>query len=202
VSMTLSGPALLGVQAPRLRSVPLAVVSSAGQEAIDLAAQAGLHLDPWEQVTLIVHSAHEFKTAAEAFRRVLSLIENTPHLDSRVSKVTRSHGDEGVELKPRPTVITGADGRQITRGVQSRLRFFARTGGSGRGFSGDTVILDEAYNLPEMAISALMPIMATKSNPQLWYTSSAVDQTNPRARRAGAAVDGPPRLLGRAPVGG
>lgn len=73
--------------------------------------------------------------------------------------MSRSHGEEGIELKHGP-----------------RLRFKTRTKGGGRGFSGTTVILDEAYDLPETAISALMPTMSAQPNPQLWYTSSAVDQ--------------------------
>jgi hypothetical protein len=87
---------------------------------------------------LILHSAHEFKTAAEAFRRVLSLVQNTPDLEKLVKQVRTSHGDEGIELR------SGA-----------RLRFVARSTGSGRGFSGDVVILDEAYNLPGSAMGAL-----------------------------------------------
>lgn len=105
---------------------------------------------------LILHSAHEFKTAAEAFRRLLSLIQNTPDLDKRVNRVRTSHGDEGIEL------IGG-----------QRLRFVARSTGSGRGFTGDCIILDEAYNLSSAGMSALFPTMAAIRNPQLWYTSSA-----------------------------
>jgi len=186
---------------PRHRSVP-AAPTSAGVEAVELAASAGLILDDWQAATLvdalgersdgkwsafevgvvvprqngkgailearelaglflfderlILHSAHEFKTAAEAFRRVLYLVQSTPDLDRRVSKVRTSHGDEGIELK----------------GGQ-RLRFVARSTGSGRGFSGDCVILDEAYNLSTDAMAALLPTMAARPNPQLWYTSSA-----------------------------
>jgi hypothetical protein len=171
-------------------------------EAVELAASAGLVLDDWQQHVLhvalgeqdngkwsafevglivgrqngkgavlearelaglflfgeklILHSAHEFKTAAEAFRRVLSLVQNTPDLDKLVKQVRTSHGDEGIELK------TGA-----------RLRFVARSTGSGRGFSGDVVILDEAYNLPASAMGALLPTMAARPNPQVWYASSA-----------------------------
>ena len=73
-------------------------------EAIEL---AGLFLFG-EQ--LILHSAHEFKTAQEAFRRVLQLVENTDHLRKRVARVRTSHGEEGIEL------TTGA-----------RLRFVARS---------------------------------------------------------------------------
>jgi hypothetical protein len=104
---------------------------------------------------LILHSAHEFKTAAEAFRRVLSLVENTDDLRKHVRKVQIGHGDEGIELR------TGA-----------RLRFVARSTGSGRGFSGDLVILDEAYALTGKQIEALLPTMSARPNPQLWYTSS------------------------------
>src|SRR5262245_37459467 len=118
--------------APRHRTNPGAR-SSAGPEAVDLAAAAGLRLDPWQAAgledalgedsrgnwaafevglivprqngkgsilearelaglflfgeELILHSAHEFKTAAEAFRRVLALIEGTPGLSKRVARV-------------------------------------------------------------------------------------------------------------------
>jgi len=187
--------------APRVRSVPQ-FQSSRGEEACDLARAVGIVPDPWqEQVIhdalgerengrwtsfevgaivprqngkgtlleirelaglflfdeqLILHSAHEFKTAAEAFRRVLAPIENNDFLRKHVKKVRTSHGEEGVELKNG-----------------NRLRFVARSTGSGRGFSGDCVILDEAYNLPGTAMAALLPTMSARPNPQLWYTSSA-----------------------------
>src|SRR4051812_40865994 len=105
---------------------------------------------------LILHSAHEFKTAQEAFRRLLALVQSTSDLDRRVMRVRTSHGEEGIELK----------------GGQ-RLRFVARSTGSGRGFSGHTLILEEAYNRSPEALAALLPTMAARPNPQLWYTSSA-----------------------------
>lgn len=196
-----SSSAVPAAAPPLWRSVPPAA-SNAGQEAVELAASAGLFLDPWQQLalidalgekadgrwssfevalivarqngkgsiiearelaglflfgeSLIMHSAHEFKTASEAFRRILSLIENTPDLDKRVKRVTTANGNEGIEL----------------RGGQ-RLRFVARSKGSGRGFTGDCIILDEAYNLSRAAMSALVPTMSAVPNPQLWYTSSA-----------------------------
>lgn len=185
---------------PRVCSVP-EYLTSAGQEAIELAAAAGLHLDQWQREVLvdslgerpdgrwsafevalivgrqngkgailearelaglflfdeqlILHSAHEFKTAAEAFRRVLALVENTDDLRKRVKKVQVGHGDEGIELRSG-----------------GRLRFVARSTGSGRGFSGDLVILDEAYALTSAQIEALLPTMSARPNPQIWYTSS------------------------------
>jgi hypothetical protein len=54
-----------------------------------------------------------------------------------------------------------------------RLRFVARSRHSGRGFSGDVVFLDEAYNLSNETMAALLPTLSARPNPQLWYTSSA-----------------------------
>lgn len=198
--MLLDAPAR-GLQTPPYESIP-AYVSSAGDEAVELAAMAGLILDPWQQYVLkhalgeradgnwsafevgllvsrqngkgslaearelaglfllnerlILHTAHIFKTALEGFRRILDLIESTPDLDRRVKRVVRSHGEEGIELK------TG-----------QRLLFLARSSGSGRGFSGDCVILDEAMFLGYDVMDALMPTLSARPNPQLWYMSSA-----------------------------
>ena len=200
--LTTSPPgALLGVQQPRVSSVPESI-STDGQEAVELAASAGLFLDPWQRTvldlslgyrpdgrwsafevgllvprqngkgsilearelaglflfgeSLILHSAHEFKTAAEAFRRLLTLVEGSDDLRRKVKRVRSSHGEEGIEL------LTG-----------QRIRFVARTTGSGRGFTGDCVILDEAYALTDTMIAALLPTLSARRNPQVWYTSSA-----------------------------
>lgn len=112
---------------------------------------------------LIIHSAHMFDTSLEHFRRLLELIEATPDFDRRVKRVSRSHGEEGIEL----------------RGGQ-RIRFRTRTKGGGRGFSGDLVLLNEAMDLTESSHAALLPTMAARSidgNPQVWYAGSSVDKT-------------------------
>lgn len=196
--------AVLEMVEPSVMLIPEGV-SSAGQEAIDLAALAGLHLDPWQAFVLehslaeradglwaafevgldvprqngkgsilearelaglfllgerlIIHSAHQFDTSLEAFRRLLFLIEETPELSRRVKRVSRAHGEEGIEL---------------TSG--QRVRFRTRTKGGGRGFTGDCLILDEAMILPESAHGALLPTLSARPNPQVWYAGSAVDQ--------------------------
>jgi hypothetical protein len=114
---------------------------------------------------LIMYSAHEFKTAAEMFRRIESLIDGTPAMRKRVKAVTRSKGEEGIELLPTKRNPAG-----------QRLRFMARSKSSGRGFTGDCNILDEAQNLPSAAVDALMPTMSAVPNPQLLYGLSAPDQ--------------------------
>jgi hypothetical protein len=195
-----------GERSPRICAVPPSL-SSAGAEAVDLAASAGLHLDPWQayvldqslgerddgkwaafEVGLIVsrqngkgailearelaglflfgeelllHSAHEFKTAADAFRRISSLITDTKHLSRQVKRIRTANGSEMVELK------TG-----------QRLQFVARTAGSGRGFSADLVVLDEAYELGDEAMEALLPTLSARPNPQIWYTSTAGKETS------------------------
>ena len=191
-----------GAQRPRIETVPSGTVSTAGQEAIGLAARAGLKLDPWQQYilnvsmaenargdwvapevcvnlprqngkggliearelwglfiggeNLILHSAHEFKTAKNAFKRIERLIRACPDLHKRVKAYRQTVGEEGIEL------YTG----QI-------LRFIARSGGSGRGFTADCVILDECMILGEDAMGALAPTQAAVDNDQLWYLGSA-----------------------------
>ncbi len=108
---------------------------------------------------LITHSAHQFDTSLEAFRRLLFLIENTPDLSRRVARVSRSHGEEGIEL------IGG-----------QRIRFRTRTAGGGRGFTGDCLMIDEAMIYPEKAHGSLLPTLSARPNPQVWLVGSAVDQ--------------------------
>ncbi|MGW1546620.1 terminase [Streptomyces sp. NPDC002346] len=190
-----------GAQRPRVFTAP-SYTSTAGQEAVELAAVAGLMLDEWQQFALhvglgerpdgswsafevavnvarqngkggiiearelaglfllgerlILHSAHEFKTSVEAFRRIVALVTNTDSLRKRVKAVRKTTGEEAIEL------LTG-----------QRLRFLARSGGSGRGFTGNCNILDEDMILGDDAMGALMPTMAAVQDPQVWYLGSA-----------------------------
>lgn len=230
-------PDLLGAQRPRVSCVP-PYVSSTGQEAIELCAMAGLHLDPWEafvlseslgeredgrwaafevaldvsrqngkgavlearEITglyllgepLIIHSAHQFDTSLEHFRRLLELIEGCDDLCRRVKRISRSHGEEGIELY-------GERGKRRTGG--QRIRFRTRTKGGGRGFTGDLLVLDEAMDIPESFHGALLPTLSARSitgNPQVWYAGSAVDKwvhdngiVFARVRERGHAGDDP-----------
>jgi hypothetical protein len=110
---------------------------------------------------LTIHSAHNFDTAMEHFRRLRTLIEETPRLAGELARngIRTSNGSEGFTL-------TG----------NRRLGFRTRTKGGGRGFACDLLVLDEAMFLPEMAMGALFPTKRARKNPQVWYTGSAVDQ--------------------------
>lgn len=105
---------------------------------------------------LIIHTAHEFKTAAEGYLRIKMLIENTPDLHRQVKQYHGSHGEEGITLKSG-----------------QRLRFLARSKGAGRGFTADKLIYDEAYELPAASVAASLPTLSARPNPQVIYTSSA-----------------------------
>jgi phage terminase large subunit-like protein len=214
----------VGNQRPAVQYVPPLFHTSAGQDAIDLAAVAGLNLDDWQQYVLteslkeregdgkwtafevglvvprqngknallearelaglfllneelIIHSAHEFKTAQEAFLNIKNRIFGVDELleevwgyngdpEGQIAGIKTAHGSEGITLK----------GKGKKKGREgNRLRFAARSGGSGRGFSGNLIIFDEAYALKTAELAAMIPTMAAKSitgNPQLWFTSS------------------------------
>ena len=123
-------------------------------ETIQARELAGLFLFD-EQ--LIIHTAHELGTAMEAFRRMCSLIDSSKELSAKVANIRLGNGLQSIELK------SGA-----------RLKYKARTGGSGRGFAGASLIVfDEAYNMQAEHLAALMPTLSTHPNPQVWYASTA-----------------------------
>lgn len=128
---------------------------------LEIRAVAGLLLFG-EQ--LILWSAHEYKTAMEAFRRVGWLLkrlgervsDNVIDIDGIRIKILNTNGEESYER-----LDTGA-----------RIKFIARSKGSGRGFSGDLNIIDEAFAYTAIQHAALMPTMSARPNPQIIYTSS------------------------------
>jgi hypothetical protein len=190
-----------GCEQPRICTAP-ASGSSSGDELADFAARFGVHLYPWQRNVLrvamgekpdgkwaagevglvvprqngkgevllarelgglfllgerlITHTAHEFKTASDAYRRIRTVVESSPELMRRVKRMPNSPVEKAIELHNG-----------------NKLSFIARSGGSGRGFSGDVVILDEAYDLSQEHMDALGPTMTMAPDMQLWYTSSA-----------------------------
>lgn len=115
---------------------------------------------------LILHSAHQFKTSTAAFRRLQDIIDGSDWLTKRVKMISRSKGDESIELT-----------REAGGG---RLQFVARTLGSGRGLTGSKNVFDEAYALTVGQYAAQTPTLATLPNPQIIYTSTPPDdETGP-----------------------
>jgi hypothetical protein len=140
----------------RLTSFEFAVIVARQNLKTGLFKQAALG---WLFITdqrLIVWSAHEFRTAQEAFRDMEQLICGHTSLSRLVKKVHRAAGSEGIELK------TG-----------QRLMFKARTKAGGRGLTGDKVVLDEAFALRPEHMGALLPTLSVVPDPQVVYGSSA-----------------------------
>lgn len=206
-----------GSQLPRIEHFPL-FHTSAADDAVDLAAVAGLDLDPWQVHVLrgslgerrdgrwsafrtclvvprqngknailearelaglllfgekkIVHTAHEFKTAYNSMIELMNRLRACELMDyvkggAGVSSDVDIRDVDGFKTGNQPS-ITMKNGHV--------LQFAARSSGSGRGFTGDLVVLDEAYALKSSEMAALLPTMSAKSiagNPQVWFTSSA-----------------------------
>lgn len=205
---------IMGVQTPRIDVTPT-YFTSAADDAIDLAAVAGLILDEWQQHVLrgalgervdarwkafevglivprqngkgsilearelagmylfgestIIHTAHLFNTTVEHQQRLEKLIRGS----ELIEYIRGYDGDPDAKMSG---IKTGNAGMSITHRCGNRIKFLSRASGSGRGFTGDLVVLDEAYSLPEAMMASLMPTMAAKTqlgSPQIWYTSSA-----------------------------
>lgn len=181
---------------PRVRHAPNVRVNS-WEDVSDLAAGFGLSLDPWQENVLqaamgersdgtwaarqvavsaprqngkseiivaralagvllfneqtIIVSAHQQDTAREVFSRILDLIDQYPALERRVESVMRAVNREYIRFTSGQTI-----------------RFKARSTGSGRGFSCDCLLLDEAQILGAAAWSAILPTMSARPNPQAW----------------------------------
>jgi hypothetical protein len=139
------------------REVGCVVPRQNGKDEILIARTLGGLLILEEE--LITYSAHQFDTSLEAFRRLLHYFENYDDLSKRVKRVSKSHGEEGIELRSG-----------------QRVRFRTRTAGGGRGFTGDCLFLNEAMILRESSLGALLFTLSAVPNAQVWYTGSAVDQ--------------------------
>lgn len=190
----------IGQQIPRYFHAPQ-WESTAGEDLADIASIAGLEFMPWQQIVAnnamaedpvtgrwqafrvclivprqngknalvrarllaglflfgeekLVFSAHLFKTAHAEYLAIRQIIESIPEWMDMVARMPDS----------RETAIILKDGR--------RLDFLSRVRTSGRGLQGDLVIIDEAFAVSEELISDLLPVMVTRENAQVWFTSS------------------------------
>lgn len=118
----------------------------------------------------ILHTAHEVKTARKAFLRLCEFFNDRVNPDLagllKPAGIRRANGQEAIFL---------ANGGQI--------EFVARTKGSGRGYTVDCVILDEAQDLTEEQLAALM--YTTSSGP-LGNSQRLMAGTPPSELDAGA----------------
>jgi hypothetical protein len=105
---------------------------------------------------LIIHTAHEFPTANEAFLRMVAVFDAWDDLRKKVARIRYANGEQGIEL------LSG-----------QRLKYRARTGGSGRGFAkADLIVYDEAQHLQPEHVAASGPAKLANPNSQSWYAGS------------------------------
>lgn len=113
----------------------------------------------------ILHTAHEVKTAQKHFRRLKYFFGQKagdeaaqfPELNSLVTQVRSVNGQEAIFLQNGGSV-----------------ELVARSKNSGRGFTVDVLVMDEAQEMAEDALEALMPTTsaAPLGNPQWIFTGT------------------------------
>lgn len=207
----------LGLQEPRVRTLPLSRTDSYLDDCLDICDIAGLVCDEWQEGALdavlsvdafgrwaatefgilvsrqqgkgnillpwelahlflwdrpdgapklIGHTAHESRTAREAFLRAKRTILASPALRSQLlggGKQT-AHGVTGI--------ATGNGNWTIELANGNRLIFFTRTGGAGVGLSFDVLIIDEAQHSPLSILEALLPATDASPNKQILFTGT------------------------------
>lgn len=128
----------------------------------------------------ILHTAHRVDTARKAFLRLASFFENPeyPELMDMVVCIRRTNGQESITLN---------NGGMI--------EFSSRVNGGARGSTYDLVVFDEAQELTDDQIEAIMSTMAAAplGNRQLIFTGTPPSPVSPGTvfrRRRDSAISG------------
>lgn len=205
-----SDAVLTGAQEPRYKSIPPAA-TSAGADAVELAAKAGITLDPWQaavldgsmgerdegwaaaEVALVVprqNGKNEVAIVRELYGLFVvaePLIVHSAHLFSTCKDHFRrlcAVIESSPTLRRRVKTIrqtVGEEGVVLTNGA--RIRFVARSRTSARGLTASTVVLDEAFALTDDQMSNMLPTLSASEGPQVWYLSSAPHLSSEVLRR-------------------
>lgn len=115
----------------------------------------------------ILHTAHEVKTCRKHFLRMKAYFENShkyPELAELVVSVRQTNGQEAIILR---------NGGSI--------EFIARSKSSGRGFTVDDLVCDEAQELTDEQMEAIQPAIssAPSGNPQTIYAGTPTPPSSP-----------------------
>jgi hypothetical protein len=122
-----------------------------------------------------LHTAHEVKTARKAFKRLKYFFGEQvndpnakfPELNALVVEIRSTNGQEAIVLSNGGSV-----------------EFVARSKGSGRGFTVDVLVCDEAQDLTDEELEALLPTIsaAPLRNPQIIFAGTP---PNPEKNQTG-----------------
>lgn len=183
-------------------------VGSYGDEAVDLAEEAGRTLDAEQRLAVdamlsygpggrwaalesaILEARQNGKTAGvllpvtlfDLFLLPPDRIVWTAHL----FRTSRDAFDDfcnciatSATLSKRVKKISYSHGEEsIELHSGAKLEFLARSSGGGRGLGGKRVVMDEALVLAASSMGALMPVLSAREDPQVNYGSSAGKATS------------------------
>jgi phage terminase large subunit-like protein len=182
----------VGVQRPRLQHLPAGKVSSAGQEAVDLAESCGLFLDDWQQwcldnmlaerrdgrwcasqAVLILPRQNGKNAVLEALELAAlylfddRVILHTAHLaDTAAKHMQRMVGlisaNPELDAITHPYFSNGKE-RIVRTDNGAQIEFVTRGRKTRRGASPQRVIFDEALFLTDEQIQAILPGMSAQS---------------------------------------
>ncbi len=138
----------------------------------------------------ILHTAHEVKTARKAFKRLKHFFGEQrndptaryPELNALVKEVRNTNGQEAIYLHDvcvRCNLMVGACGCEVPEFRRGgSIEFVARSKGSGRGFTVDLLILDEAQALSDEELEAIRSAVSSAplGNAQVIYTGTPPDR--------------------------
>ena len=200
--MTLLDDVRLGAQRPRWEKLPVDVVSTAGAEAVGLAASAGLILDDWQswwldqalsertdgdwcaRENVLITGRQSGKNGVLAALELFYLftmndelvIHSAHELPTAINHFhfMLSVIDRTPDLSRKCKKPTFTNGAEaINLTSGATLKFRARGKNSGRGLTAARLVLDEAFKIPAEAMGALLPTLRAVPNTQITYTSSA-----------------------------
>lgn len=180
-----------------------------GEDATNLVKEYGFELDPWQELVLndwlardkndaplyltcvlscprqngkngvleafelyklvicgesILHTAHLVSTAKKSFERLARIFTDNEDLAELVVSIRRTNGEQGIYLK------NGAC-----------IEYASRSRGGSRGATYSVVVMDEAQELTDEQIEAIMPTLAASPTGyrQIIYTGTPPGPTSP-----------------------
>jgi hypothetical protein len=176
--------------------------SSAGAEAVDLAATCGLILDPWQvwwldqalserkdgdwcaRETVLITARQSGKNAVLAALELAALdlfgdpmvIHSAHEVPTALNhfKFVLGLVQNTPDLDRKVKRISYTNGKEsIEWHNGSMLQFRARGVNSGRGLTAGRLVFDEAFKIPPESMGALIPTLRAMKNTQITYASSA-----------------------------
>lgn len=136
--------------------------------------------------------AQNRRLSLDTLWKVLELIEQTPWMERRLKRVSRTNGNEGIEVwcdhYPEP-----CEGKCVR---VRKYNILAATADGARGASADLLYIDELREIDEKVWAAAAPTTRARPNAQTWVTSNAgtLESTVLNDLRARALGDSSPRL--------